>query len=237
MDPASPGTDVATQQSRGRDFLFGAPTVTLSLRGGYNFARAGGDVFDHTREFLTVNRSDFGAFAVAADLGIKATSRIDVLFSFAHAGTSVRSEFRDWVDQDDLPIEQSTKFTQTPLTVGLRYYLAPRGRSVGRFVWIPTRVVPYIGATIGGVYYNFEQYGDWVDFQDLAIFTDRLESDGWTGIGQVLGGVDVAMTPWMSLVGEGRFSWANGSPGPDFVGFDGIDLTGLQFTAGFSFRM
>ncbi len=231
------GSAETTQQRGGRDFLFGAPAVTLSLRGGYNFARAGGDVFDHTRQFLTVNRRDFGAFAVAADLGVRVTPRLDVLFSFAHEGTSVRSEFKDWVDQNELPIEQRTRFSQTPLTAGLRYYLVPRGREIGRFVWIPTRVVPYIGVAIGGVYYSFDQTGDWVDFQDLAVFTDQLESSGWTGIGQAMGGVDVALTPWMGLVAEGRFSMANASPGSDFRGFDGIDLTGLQFTVGLSFRM
>jgi hypothetical protein len=97
--------------------------------------------------------------------------------------------------------------------------------------------VPYIGASFGAVYYRFDQQGDWVDFQDLAVFSDQFESSGWTGTGQAVGGVDVALTPWLGLVAEGRFSLANGDPGPDFVGFDGIDLTGLQFTVGLSFRM
>jgi hypothetical protein len=233
-------------QSRGRDFLFGVPTMTLSLRGGYNFARANSDVFDHTREFLTVNRSDFGAFAISADIGIRATSRLDVLFSFAHAGTKVRSEFRDWLEElpngESVPIVQSTRFSVTPLSIGMRYYLVPRGREIGRFVWIPASLVPYVGLSVGGAYYNFEQDGDWVvGINDAAgeasIVTDRLASDGWTVVGQAMAGIEYALTPWMALTTEARFQYGNGEPGPDYIGFDGIDLTGLQFTAGLSFRM
>lgn len=228
--------EVSPQQGR-RDFLFRVPRVSLQLKTGYNVARAGGDVFDFTRENLTVEKSDFGAFAIGGDIAIRMTPRLDFVLGFQYAGTSVRSEFRDWVDQDDLPIEQRTRFQQVPLTAGLRYYLTSRGRQVGRFVWIPERVVPYIGASAGTVYYNFEQEGDWVDFNDLAIFYDVLESSGWTPIGQAYAGVEFGLAPWLALVTEGRASYADGDPGSDFIGFEGIDLSGLQLTVGLSFRM
>jgi hypothetical protein len=227
---------IAEAQAR-RDFLFRAPTVTFNLRTGYNLARAGGDVFDFTRENLTLERGDFGAFTIGGDVGVRLAPQLDLVLGFSHAGTSVRSEFRDWVDQDDLPIEQRTRFSVTPLTAGLRYYLVPRGRQVGRFVWIPTQVTPYIGASVGAVYYSFEQTGDWVDFEDLSVFFDRLESKGWTRMAQAVGGVEVGLTPFMALVGEGRLSVASAEPERDFVGFDGIDLSGLQVTVGLSFRM
>lgn len=228
-------------QAQKADFLFRTPSVALNLRGGYTLARAGGDVFDFTRENLTLDRKDFGAFTIGADIGVRVAPRFDVVLGFAHSGTSARSEFRDWVELtaagDSLPIEQRTRYSQTPLTAGFRYYLVPRGRQVGRFVWIPARVVPYIGATVGTVYYRFEQDGDWVDFQDGGIFTDELSSSGWTAVGQAVGGVEFGLTPAIALVTEGRLSVANAEPDLDFVGFDGIDLSGLQLTVGLSFRM
>ena len=38
----------------------------------------------------------------------------DLVLGIARSRSSVRSEFRDWVDNNSLPIEQSTFFARTP---------------------------------------------------------------------------------------------------------------------------
>ena len=67
---------------------------------------------------------------------------------FTATTSGLANEFRDWVDNNDEPIEQETKFRRLPLTVALRYYLTDRGRAVSQFAYIPNRYAPYVG--VGG---------------------------------------------------------------------------------------
>ncbi len=235
---ADPGPDIARAPQSSDGFLFRAPRVTIGLRTGFNVARAGGGLFDFVTDNLTVDRFDFSAFTIGGDLAVNLSGPVDLLLGVLYARTSVGSEFREYVDQDDLPITQQTTFSQTPLTLGVRAYLAPRGRQIGRFVWIPTRMAPYVGAGAGMVHYTFEQVGSFVDFQDLSIFDDTFESRGWSPLGMVMAGVDFSLSPRVLLNGDVRYTFSSGDLGRDFVSFsDGIDLSGLQLSIGVHFRL
>ena len=69
----------AAQSGDTPDFLFGRPRASIGLRGSWQFARAGSDLFRFVEENLTIDRKDFNAPAVAADLGIRVTERIFAL--------------------------------------------------------------------------------------------------------------------------------------------------------------
>lgn len=235
---AAANTPAATAlMQQGRGFLFRTPMVNISMRGGFNFARAGSDLFDLATEELTLDKSDFSAFIIGADVGVRVTDRFDIVGGFAHMATSKSSEYRDWLDENDLPITQRTRFSQTPLTLGARYYLMPRGRQIGQFVWIPTTMSPYIGAAGGVARWEWQQTGSWVDFEDLGIFDDTFESDGWTPIGQAVAGFDYSLGTRVLLNTEARYTFGSGELGRDFdPDFDPLDLSGLQLTMGLKFR-
>ncbi len=226
----------AAGQAPERDFLFRTPRVTLGIRGGYAVARASSEIFDFTREQLTVDRSDFDAPAFGGQLAIRVTPRVDLALDLSVASTRSRSELRKWVGTDDLPIEQETEFRRIPLTVGVKAYLKDRGRSVGRFAWIPARWVPYVGAAGGWVWYRFEQAGDFVDFETLDIFADRFISEGTTPTVHVYTGADWSLGPHFVLTAEARYAWATADMSGDFVDFDPMDLSGLQASLGISLR-
>lgn len=223
-------------QGSGDGFLFRTPRVQLGLRLGYAGAAAGSDIFDFTREELTLDRSDFSGGLFGAELAFRATERLDLVLAFANASTSNRSEFRDWVDEDDLPIEQVTDFTRRPFTASVRYFLADRGRSLSRFAWIPNRVAPYVGAGVGLMWYEFVQEGDFVDFEDLAIFTTRYTSQGTSLMGQVMAGAEVSVSPRLFMTVDGRYEWASAEMGQDFQLFEDIDLSGFQVSVGLGVR-
>lgn len=223
-------------QVSGDGFLFREPAATLSLHGGYARADAASDLFSFSTERLTLGAGDFSGFTGGADLALRVSPRADLLLSAAYAGRISDSEFRDWVDDDDLPIEQSTLFERVPVSAGFKAYVAPRGRRVGSFAWIPARVAPYVGAAGGAMWYRFRQDGDFVDFESLEIFSDRLESSGWTPTLQALTGADISLTPRLALKAEARYSWAEAKLSNSFDQFDPIDLSGLAATIGLSVR-
>ena len=232
-ESGDPATESRAAQAEG--FLFRAPLVNIVLRGGFNIARAGSDVFDVAREQLTLETSDFSAFVIGVDMGVQVRDRIDIVAGFAHMSTSKPSSYSDYEDEDGLPITQRTRFAQTPLTLGARYYLTSRGRQIGRFVWIPATVSPYIGAAGGVMRWEFVQTGSWVDFRDLAIFEDDFEAEGWTGIGQAIAGFDYSLGTRVMLNTEARYTFGSDEMGRDFD-VDPIDLSGFQLTMGLKFR-
>ena len=221
---------VAAQQDP--DFLFGRPGNSIGVRGQWHIARADSGIFDFTSELLTLEKSDFNAPGIGVDVGFPIASQLDVLVGLEFSRATVASDYRDFVDTDDLPIEQTTSLRQFNLSGSIELAVLRRGREISRYAWVPAAVVPYLGAGGGLLWHRFEQEGDFVDFVDFTIFTERLTSSGWTPSAHVFGGVDIKLTPRLYLSAEVRHLWAQAEMSQDFVGFDDIDLTGLRVTGG-----
>jgi opacity protein-like surface antigen len=227
---------VAGAQTGGDGFLFKPPIGSFTLRAGVERALGHSDVFDFARERLTLGSNAFTGVNLGVDLGIALSDRFDLVLGAAHARSSARTNFRNFVDQDDEEIEQTTGLARTPLTASVRAYLTPRGRSIGRFAWIPTRFSPYVGAGGGAMWYRFTQQGDFVDEQSLDVFPADLKSSSWTPTAHGLAGFDLSLSPRIALNTEARYNWARATMSEDFGNFDPIDLSGLGVTAGLSFR-
>ena len=226
---------LAQQPQSSPDFLFGPPRGSVGVRGGWLFERAGSDLFQFVQDELTVDKKDFNSPALAVDVGVSLSSRADALFGFELGSASTSSEYRRFVDNRRLPINQDTRLRQVNLSGSLKLAVTPRGQEVSRFAWIPSTVTPYIGAGGGALWYEFHQTGDFVDFADLSVFSDTFRSSGWTPSAHVFGGVDVKVSRRLFLTGEGRYLWSHAELGRDFSGFDPIDLTGFKVTAGVNY--
>jgi opacity protein-like surface antigen len=228
----------SSAQSAGDGFLFHRPNVTFGVRGGYSRAAAHSAVFDDVTSNLTLDRGDFSSLSVGGDVAVHVAERVDVVLSADYSRSNHKSEFRDFVDNNDQPIEQTTTFERLPLTVNLRFNLSQAGRSVGSLAWIPNRVVPYVGAGVGAVRYRFRQDGDFVDFNTNAVFPSVLDSKGWAFAAQALAGVEYNLSPRFGLTLDGRYLHAKGElDSSRYKGYDGIDLSGATATVGLSFRL
>jgi opacity protein-like surface antigen len=217
---------------RSADFLFGRPTASIGIRGGWMFASAGSDLFDFVTRQLTLEKRSFNAPAFAADVAFSITSRLQVEGAFELTRMSQASEYRDFVDNNLLPIQQTTALNTTQLMGGIRYALLPRGREVSRLAWVPSKIVPYVGAGAGAILYEFRQNGDFVDFVDNSIFYEAFHSQGWSPAGHVFGGVDVQVYRSLYATIQGRYTKAAGELDADFIDFDPIDLSGFRMSAG-----
>jgi len=224
------------QDSGGDGFRFHPPSGSFSLRGGFAMPSAGSDVFSYTTSNFTVNRGDFRALDLGGDLSFTLTPRLDLVFDVSYSGMNKSSEYRDFVDNNNQPIQQTTGFQRTPVTVNARYYLMNRGRQVGRLAWVPSRFAPYVGAGLGMMYYEFDQKGDFIDTGTLAVNNDALHSAGWTSTAQLLAGVEWSMGPGWALRTEARYLTGSAELGSDYQGFHRIDLSGMTSSVGFFIR-
>jgi hypothetical protein len=231
---AAPASAAAFSQSRSQqaDFLFGNPKGFIGFRIGRFFPRADSELFDMVTDELTLEKSDFWSWNLGFDGGANLHEHVDLIFSLDYSKRTVDSEFRDYVDDRDLPIAQTTRFERLPLTAGIKVLLVPRGRQVGRFSFVPSRFVPFVGAGAGFMWYRFRQVGDFVDFDTYEIFPANLESRGWTPTVYAGGGADINLVNRLYLTMDVRYFWASTELKRDFVGFDEIDLAGPQVTVG-----
>jgi hypothetical protein len=223
-------------QRAGDGFLFRTVRGSLAVRGGFALARAGSDLFSFTTRQLTIDHRDFSGGSFGSDLSFRIKPRIDLGIGFEYTGHTKDSEFRDWVDQNDLPIRQVTDFRRAPITANLKAYLTPRGRSVGQFAWIPSRYALYAGVGGGAMWYRFRQKGDFVDFETLAVFPDEFDSSGWTPTAHGMLGFEFSLTPRFLVLAEGRYTYAKAKLSGDFDGFQPIDLSGTSATMGVAVR-
>ena len=164
--------------------------------------------------------------------------RLDVVFGIGHTSSATQSQFREWADEDDLPITQVTEFTTPPLTAGFKVYLMPRGRAIGSYAWIPRTLNPYAGIAGGIVRYRFEQRGHFVDYETKDIFGDNFRSVETGATAHFFAGIDIGVNHRMLFSGEARYSLAKAALDTNyFRGFSDLDLTGLQISVGISFRL
>jgi hypothetical protein len=242
--PTDPAPDTSTARAErpasGPDFLFGVPKVLLGLRGGVFLAGAGSDVYDFMQEQMTLDDGDFRAVSLAGELAWPIDERAEGVLSIGYVRSSARSELREWVRQDDSPIEQDTDVTRVPITASLRYHAFEAGRSIGSLAWIPTRTVnPFIGAGAGVSYYRLEQVGEFVDALDESIYQDHVEWTGWAPTLHVMAGLDASVGTRTLVTTELRYTRGSGQPGSedDFAGFEDIDLSGLEASLGLRWRI
>jgi hypothetical protein len=214
------------------DFLMGKPKGFFGLHMGIFFPQADSEVFDMITSELTLEKSDFRALDFGLDAGFDLYEKVDLVFHFDNSKRSKDSEFRDFVDEQGLPITQNTSLSQSSITAGIKYLLKPPGRQVGKYAWLPSRIVPFIEGGGGLLDYTFEQNGDFVDSTTLEIFPAYMKSSGWTLTGYLGGGADIYLLKNIFLTLDLRYSFASDDLDQDFVGFDDIDLGGLRITAG-----
>lgn len=227
---------VGAQSGAGDGYMFGAPKATVTVRGGFARPSESSDLYSFVRDELTIARGDFAGGSWSLDAAFFVQPQLAVQFGVGVSSGSTPSVYRDWVDNNDREIEQSSSLRRMPLSAGLRYYLTPPGRSVGRLAWVPARVAPYVAAGGGITWYHFKQTGDFVDYQTLDVFGTELNSEAWSPSAFLAAGADYALGARVGLVGEARYDWASARLSSDFSGFDRIDLSGLALTVGLAFR-
>lgn len=225
------------QTSSERGYLFREPPVTISVHGGLGMPGAGGDLWAANFDELTLGRRDLQSFDRGFDIVARLTPRLDLVLSYGLSDVSRRSELRDWVDEFGAPIRQTTRFTRRPLSAGVRYSFVDRGRMLGSFAWLPARVVPFVGLSVGRMTYRLDQQGDFVDAVTAEIFTDAYRASGVSAFAQGSMGAGITLVPTVVLTGELRYLAASADGRPSFVGYDRLDLSGLSTMVGFSIRI
>lgn len=234
---AGPGDEAQAQPPNPTpDFLFGRPRGSIGIRGGWTVGRAGSDWYQFVTDQLTLNNGDFNRPAIGTEGTFTLTRRLDLVVGYDYGQSTTNSEYRRLVDNNRLPIEQTTVLRESTISFGVRYALTERGRQISRFAWIPRSIVPFVGGGGGATWFQVRQDGDFVDYVDYSVFSDVFEAKGWSPSGFVSGGAEIRLLRRLFLTLDGRYLWAKGDLGRTWVDFDPIDLSGFRMSAGINFK-
>jgi hypothetical protein len=229
-------TGALSAQSAPRDFLFSQPAGSIAFRLGYLGSDANSDVFDFSQERFNVHKRDFGGVNGEVELAFALYRGFEMSVAGGYSVASKRSMYKDWVDNDDQPIEQTTQFRRAPVTINLRYNLAKPVQPIGSFAFIPNRFTPYVGVGTGLVAHKFQQTGDFIDFEDMSVFFHRYESTGVSSLVQAMAGFTYAANARMGLDTQLKYVRSSAPMGMQWRGFDNIDLSGVALTTGMHIR-
>jgi hypothetical protein len=204
----------------------------VGFSGGWLRA-SGGGLLASFREYLTIDDRGYDTHLFRFVGGFSVTPRADLVFDLAPSKSRTMGEYRELEWESGLPITHSTEILQIPISAGVRYWVVPRGRRIGRLAWVPNTLAFHVGGGGGTRWYKLRQRGDFVDFVDLLIYRDTPQSQGWALSGHVSAGASIRTTRRLFVVAELRQVWSRTALAGSYFG--DIGLSGLQMTGGVEF--
>ena len=203
----------------------------LDLRIGGFFPEEKGTLFGDLRELYTVDNGDFAGVYGGAEYSFGLGEKFEVGLHVDGYAKTRHTAYRDFERPSSREINQSMELQVIPVGMTLRFVPRP-GRS---------QVTPYLGVGADAVFWNFEERGDFIDFDDdgLPVVPDIFYADGTAPGFHVAAGLRVPVGYDFAIVGEVRYLWADDDMGGDFgayVGDHRLELSGLTATVGMTIR-
>jgi hypothetical protein len=210
----------------------------FTFRFGWFFPDGDSAFWETNEAAFTLDHSDFNGWIGGVGYTGSVSNYFEVGVNLDFYASTVGSADRYYTDQYGYPIYHDSRLSETPLTVDFK--VLPTGRFARRGPDGRTYVrhpVPYLGAGIGMVYWQYEEQGDFVA-SDLSIVYSRLVDSGTAFETHVLAGVEFPVSPMWNITLEGRYSWADTSVGGSFYGINTgqLDLGGASVFVGGALR-
>jgi len=193
------------------------------------------DLWKFNEKFTTQDTSDFDDWIVGMSFGVPVARHLDVQFGLQYYSGETDVRYKDIFTISDGAVEQHHHLWLLPQQVTLRFLLLPRRSADGHLF----PVVPYLGGGVGGLYWEYEEDGQFADDVEnpTFVFHDDRSERGLTGEAHAVAGLEVQFTRESAMFFEARYMWAHDGLGGDFdPNLDDLDLGGLSLTAGFTWR-
>jgi hypothetical protein len=202
-----------------------ASAGSLELRAGAFFPRASSNLFVDDGTLYGTQKSDWVGFTGGFEYRGRVSDRVEVGLHMDYYGRELQTSYVDYETESGRDIFQTIQFSTVPVGGTVRFLLAEHDKPV----------VPYIGAGFDVVFWHYEEFGEFVDFEDfsLPIYSDRFISDGAVPAGHVLAGFRYALNDDVGLSAEGKYLFSGHSDmDKDFRGNE-MDVNGPSATVGF----
>ena len=189
---------------------------------------------DDMNDFRPVDTTDFDGVYGGIEYNHVVTKNVEAAIHLDGYSETVDTLYRDYERPGNGgDIYQTLRLRTAPLGLSLRF--VPTSKRV--------RIAPYVGGGVDAVFYQYEEWGDFIDFfdPDLAIYGDHFIDDGVAFGLHAFGGLRVYINRDFAVVGEYRYMWSDTDMGDDFSPnepglVNRIDLGGWTWTVGLHVR-
>ncbi len=192
---------------------------SLKLKFGVFSPQCNSDIWEINFENLILQKSDFKAPITSFEYEQMITKNIS--FSF-EAGKiereEVATEYRDYEYEDGTPIAQGIYYKINMYEIGARFYPLPRR----------SRLYPYFGVSAGLYHYIYNQYGEFIDFEEGVVFDGDFLADQYAFGLSLNAGLSFNISRFVFIGVEGKYLTLKGDLGSEFEGFEPIDLSGVS---------
>src|SRR5688572_3601343 len=203
----------------------------LDFRLGAFFPQADSDLFDDVDELFGVGQGDWPGVTGGMEYSRRVGHQVEVGFHLDAYGRRHRASYVDFTRSDGSEIRQRLRLNIVPLGMTFRFVPTFGGRRRA------LKLEPYLG--VGGdiFFYNYEEEGDFVDFDtdDLDIRDDHFVSNGAALGAHATAGLRVPLNRDFAITGEVRYQYAKTDMAGDF-GQNELDLSGTSATIGLHLR-
>ncbi len=206
----------------------------IEVRLGGFLPRADSSLFDDTADLFGTTKSDWRHVTGGVEFAGNLAPGLELGVHVDGYSRSLDTSYREFTRPSGREIQQTLELTMVP--VGLTLRVVPGNRD--------SFVRPYVGAGVDLVFWNYEEFGDFIDFDspNLDVVSDAFRSDGVKAGFHVAGGLRLRVSDDLSLTGEARYLFAGRTVmGDDFEargpGLENkLDLNGAAFTVGLNLR-
>jgi hypothetical protein len=198
---------------------------SVNLKMGLFIPQLRSDLWQINLENLTFSKSDMVNTYYAGEYEFYLNRYASFSMEIGSYAKNVYAQYRDYTYQNGTPIYQNISLRLTPIEANLKYY--PLGCRY--------RLFPFIGAGVGVCAWTYQQWGDFINFEDNTVSEGFAEtrkfSIGFNG----RFGLVFRFQSRLALALEGKYQYLKGHLSEYFQGFDLLDLGG--FTANVSINI
>lgn len=184
------------------------------------------DLWDINMENLALNKQDMRASYFGVEYEHPLNRYVTFTLEGGYYDKEHNSFYKDFEYEDGTPIYQSLALRIINMEAGIKLYPLGTRRNFN----------PYVGVGGGVYYWKYEQYGDFIDFEnDLVNDDEYADSKAYTpGFNARAGFVFRFARNW-GLSFEGKYQFLKGELSSFFEGFEKFDLSGFILSAGVNF--
>jgi hypothetical protein len=198
---------------------------SLSLKIGLFSPRLQSDLWQINQENLGIQKSDMINAYYSGEYEVYLSRHASFSLEIGSYKRNVDSQYRAYTYENGDPIYQSISLRLTPIEANLKWY--PMGHRYKFF--------PFIGAGVGAYAWTYQQWGDFINFEDGSIREGFAQTQtfsfGWNGrIGLVF-----RFMSQLALELEGKYQYVKGRLSRDFEGFTLLDLGGFTANIGITY--
>ncbi len=200
--------------------LFG--TRSINFKFGIFTPNLESDLWETNFENLSFSKSDFNNSSYALEIEYFANPFISLSVEGGTYSNTVYSEYSEYVYDDDSPIYQNMFLRISGLELNVKVY--PIGYK--RFL------IPYIGGGAGIYSWKYEQWGDFINFEDGTIQDGYAYTKAYSPGFNLRIGIIIRIKRHLGISFEAKDQYLKGTLSSLFEGFEKLDLSGRTYNLG-----